>query len=91
MAIPTQIGQYARQRGAYWVKTDATTGVKTGPYTTDDGVTFTTPRAMPMTNQINMNMTNLGSWRGTRIWKFEHNANTPWRGKLFEIDYTVAG
>lgn len=41
MAIPTQIGQYARQRGAYWVKTDATTGVKTGPYTTDDGVTFT--------------------------------------------------
>ena len=57
----------------------------------DDGVTFTTARAMPMTAQINMNMTNLGSWRGIRIWKFEHNANTPWRGKLLEIDYTVSG
>ena len=41
MAIPTQIGQYARQFGDYWVKTDATTGVKSGPYITDDGVTFT--------------------------------------------------
>lgn len=41
MAITTQFGEYARQPSGLWVKTDATTGVKTGPYATADGVTFT--------------------------------------------------
>lgn len=56
----------------------------------DDGVTLSTARNISLTSIGVMFMRGLGSFEGTRQWKFVHNANTPNRVKAIEIDYEVA-
>ncbi len=57
-------------------------------YSDDDGATYSTARSMPLTSIAEMRITRLGSWYGSRLWKFQHSANTPFRAKQIEIDYT---
>lgn len=57
-------------------------------YSDDDGATFSTPRNISMTAQ-RKRLTRLGSFVGTRIWRFTHSDNTACRIKLLEFDYTV--
>lgn len=57
----------------------------------NDGTTFSTAISVPLTSieAMYIDGIQLGSWDGTRIWKFEHSANTPCRIKGIEIDYEV--
>lgn len=59
-------------------------------YSDDDGASFSTAQSISLTS-TRMRLTGtLGSFEGTRLWKFEHSANTPFRAKSIEIDYEVA-
>lgn len=66
------------------------TGTLDISWSDDDGVTYTTPRSMSLASMSVMKMTRLGSWKGTRLFRFQHSANTAFRGKAIEIDYTLA-
>lgn len=56
----------------------------------DDGTSFSTPINIPLTS-IRMRLTGvLGSWEGTRLWKFEDSGNNACRIRQIEIDYEVA-
>lgn len=57
-------------------------------YSDDDGATFSTSRNIDMTRQ-RKRLTRLGSFVGTRIWRFTHSDNTACRIKLLEFDYSV--
>ncbi len=54
----------------------------------DDGVTFTTARTIALTNGVKKLRGRLGSFKGKRLWRFEHNAATPFRAQQADIDYT---
>lgn len=57
-------------------------------YSDDDGVTFSTPRNIPLTNQ-RKRLNRLGSFCGRRLWKFEDSGNNPNRISGVEIDYEL--
>jgi hypothetical protein len=52
----------------------------------DDGATFSTARSIPLTDIKQMFLTRLGSGSGSRIWKYEHSANTAFRCKMIELE-----
>jgi hypothetical protein len=59
-------------------------------YSDDDGATWSAARTISLTSLVNMKLNRLGTWKGIRIWKFEHSSNTPFRAKQIEIDYELA-
>lgn len=57
-------------------------------YSDDDYATFSTPRTFDMT-AMQPEITRLGSYKGGRVYKLTHSADTPFRAQALEIDYTV--
>lgn len=58
-------------------------------YSDDDGVTYSTPRLMSLTSQRTMSLKRWGSFMGTRLVKFEHSANTPFRAEQVAFIYRL--
>lgn len=66
-----------------------TTGNLAISYSDDNGATYSTARNIDLTKARMQLSGQLGSFVGTRLWKYEHTDNAPFRGRMIEIDYEL--